>query len=88
MLRSGRNLKVAIIWYLSVFTYVIERSFSLTSTMKRIYKKVFKSKKPSLGSIHGPGPANSTSSVTSDATASAQVTAGVSVSVQLCPSRL
>ena len=70
--------------------------------MKRIYKKVFKSKKPSLGSIHGPGPATSTSTVItsttdlmplipacdSDATVSAQVSAGVSVSVQLRPSHL
>ena len=28
--------------------------------MKRFYKKVFKSKKPSLGSLHGSGPATST----------------------------
>ena len=69
--------------------------------MKRIYKKVFKPKKPSPGSIHGPGPATSTSTLIashdlmpsipasdSDAIASAQVTAGVSVSVQLCPSLL
>ena len=74
--------------------------------MKRIYKKVFESKKPSLASNHGPGPATSTSTlITSttdlvpsipacDATASAQleaqleVTAGVSVSVQLLPSHL
>jgi hypothetical protein len=84
-------------------TYVIERSFSLTliiNDMKRIYKKFFKSKKPSLGSIHGPGPATSASTLitstadfmppipASDATASAQVTAGVSVSVQLRPSHL
>jgi hypothetical protein len=83
-------------WCIS--SYVIERFFSLTliiDDMKRIYKKVFKStgKKPSLGSIHGPGPATSTSTLitsstdlmpsipASDATASAQVTAGVSVSV-------
>jgi hypothetical protein len=65
--------------------------------MKRIYKKVFKSKKASSGSIHGLEPATSTSTLitsatdllpsagtpTYDATASAQVTAGVSVSVQL-----
>ena len=64
--------------------------------MKRIVKKVFKSKNLSLGSIHGPGPATSTSthitsttdlmpsiSTTSDETANALVTAGVSVSVQL-----
>jgi hypothetical protein len=65
--------------------------------MKRFYKKVFKSKKPSLVSIHasGPEPATSTSTfITSttdlmpsvpaggDATASAHVTAGVSVSDQ------
>ena len=84
-------------------TYVIERSFSLPSIindMKGIYKKVFKSKKPSLGSIHGPVPATSTSTLItsttdlkpsisasdSDATASAQVAAGVSVSVQPRPS--
>ena len=67
--------------------------------MKRIFKKVFKSKKPSLGSVHGPGPATSISTFitsndlipqvyipASDATASAQVTAGVSVSVLLRPS--
>jgi hypothetical protein len=35
-----------------------------TSIMKRIYKKIFKSKKPSLGSKHGPGPATSTSTST------------------------
>jgi hypothetical protein len=69
--------------------------------MKRIYKKVFKSKKPSMGSIHGPGPATSTSTLitstdlmpsvpatSSDATASAQVSAGVSVSIQLRASHL
>ena len=32
--------------------------------MKRIYRKLFKSKKPSLGSIHGQGPAASTSTNT------------------------
>jgi hypothetical protein len=60
-----------------------------------MYKEVFKSKKPSLGSINGPEPAVSTSTLTtnttalmpsvpiSDATASAQVTAGINVSVQL-----
>ena len=81
-------------------TYVIESSCFLTLIiidMKRIYGKVFKSKKASLGSIHGPGPATSTSTLitsttgllpsesipASDATASAQVTAGISVSVQL-----
>ena len=88
-------------------TYVIKRSFSLTSIfndMKGIYKKLFKSKKPSLGSVHGPGPATSTSTLItnttdlrlkpsipasdSDATASAEVAAGVSVSVQLRPSHL
>ena len=68
--------------------------------MKRIYKKVFKSKKPSLGPIHGPGPATSTSTLItrttdimpsipgSDATTSVHVTAGVSVSVQLRQSYL
>ena len=70
--------------------------------MKHIYKKVFKSKRPSLGSTHGPGPATSTSTSTlltraadtipsipvqvGDMTASAQVTAGISVSFQLRPS--
>ena len=64
--------------------------------MKRIYKTVFKSKKPSLGSIRGSGLATSTSTSAgtsdlmpsipvfdseSDGTASAQVTAGVSVTV-------
>jgi hypothetical protein len=64
--------------------------------MKRIYKKVFK-KKPSLGSIHEPGPATSISTLAasttdlmlsipaSDATA---ITSGVSVSGQLPPSHL
>ena len=70
--------------------------------MKRVYKKIFKSKKPSLGSVHGPGPATlpstlktattdllpSNSAYDSDATVSAQVTAGVSVSVHLRSSRL
>ena len=56
--------------------------------MKRLYTKVFKSKKPSHDSIHGPGPSstNLMSSIpASDATASAQleVTAGVRVSFQL-----
>ena len=77
--------------------YVIKCSFSFTAIindMKRIYRKVFKSKKPSLGSIHGHGLAASTSTSTgttdlmpsipafdSDGTVSAQVTAGVSVRV-------
>ena len=81
-------------------TYVI-KSFSSTLTliindMKRLYTKVFNSKKPSLGSMHGSGPATSTSTSNgttdlmpsipacdSDTTTSAQVAAGVSVSVQL-----
>ena len=66
----------------------------------KLYRKVFKPKKPSLGPIHVPGPATSTSGLiisttdlmpsipASDATASAQVTAGVSVSVQLRLSHL
>ena len=66
--------------------------------MKRIYKRVFKSKEPSSDSIHGPGPATSTSTMVtsttdlmpsipaSDAIASAQVTTGVGVSIQLRPS--
>ena len=51
-------------------TYVIESSFSFTSIIdmkrKRILKKVFKSKKPSLGSIHASGlvPATLTSTST------------------------
>ena len=63
--------------------------------MKRIYRKIFKSKKPSLGSNHGPGPVASTLTSTlitsttdlipsvpvCDTIASTQVTAGVSVSV-------
>ena len=62
--------------------------------MKRIYRKVFKSEKPSLGSIHGRVPAASTSTSTgtsdfmssipacdSDGTASAGVTADVNVCV-------
>jgi hypothetical protein len=67
--------------------------------MKRFYK-VFKSKNPSLGSNHGSAPATSTSSLITgttdlmpsvpacDATASAQVIAGVSVSVEFRPSHL
>ena len=65
--------------------------------MKRLYNGAFKTKKPSPGSMHGPGPATSTSTLkisatdsnimlstpASNATASAQVTAGLSVSVQL-----
>ena len=72
-------------------------SFTLIiNDMKRFYKKVFNSKKPSPGSIHGSGPATSTSTSTgtadlmpsipacdSDGTTSAQVAAGVRVSVQL-----
>ena len=66
--------------------------------MKRFFKKVFKSNNPSLGSINGPGTAISTSTritsttdlmpsiSNSDATASALVTVGVSMSVQLRPS--
>ena len=80
--------------------YVIKCSFSFTLNlniiydMKRMFKKISKSKKPSLGSIVGRGPAASTSTSTgttdlmpsfpacdSDRTASAQVTAGLSVRV-------
>jgi hypothetical protein len=65
--------------------------------MKRFYKKVFKSKKPSLVSIHASGhrPVTSTSTLITDlmqfipaagdgstSTASAQVITGISVSVQ------
>ena len=72
----------------------------IINDMKRIYKKLFKSKKPSLGSILGPGSATLTSTLitnttdvvpsipASDTTASAHVTAGVSVSVQLRPPHL
>jgi hypothetical protein len=35
--------------------------------MKRFYKEVFKSKKPSLGPIRGPGLANSTSTLITSA---------------------
>ena len=92
-------------------TYVIEKSFLfsftliINDTMKRKHssEKDSKSKKPSMGSIHGPGLATSTSTLItsttdlkpsipasdSDGTASAvQVTAGVSVSVQLRQSPL
>ena len=86
-------------------TYVIERPFSFTliiNDMKRILKKVFKSKKPSLGSIHGLVPATSTSTSTGSGatdlmlsvpacdsgTTSAQVAVGTSVSVQFRPSHL
>ena len=83
-------------------TYVIECSYSftlITNDMKRIYRRVFKSKKPSLGSIHGSGPATSTGTTDPvpsilacgselDGTTSAQVAAGVSVSVQLRPLHL
>ena len=88
----------------SYFVFGVWRSILtltlITNDMKRIYKKVFKSKKRSLGSIHGSEPETSTSThITStadlmpsipacDATASAQVTTGVSVSVQLRPSHL
>ena len=59
--------------------------------MKRFLKK-FKSKKPPVGSIHGPGTLTSTSTTDlmpsiPNTTASAQVSAGVSVSVQLRTSR-
>ena len=78
-------------------TYVIEITLTLTQTindMNRFYKKVFKSNKPFLDSIHRPGPATSTltlitstadllPSIPTNVTASAQDTTGVSVSVQL-----
>ena len=64
--------------------------------MKRFYKRLFKSKKPSLGSIHEPGPVTSASTSTgtidpipsipayhSESDGTAQVAAGVIVSVQL-----
>ena len=72
--------------------------------MKRVLKKVFNSKKPSLGTMHdGLGPATLTSTSTGptdlmlsipacdselDGTTGAQVAAGISVSVQLRPSHL
>jgi hypothetical protein len=70
--------------------------------MKRFYKEVFKSKKPSTGPIRGPVLANLTSTLISsaadlrpsvpatscDSDASAQVTADFNVSVQLRPYRL
>ena len=66
--------------------------------MKRFYKKVIKSKKPPLVSIHGYGPATLTSTLItsstdlhshpSDESASAQVIASVSVSVQRFQLRL
>jgi hypothetical protein len=69
--------------------------------MKRKEEKVFKSENPYRRSMDGPGPATSTSTSTgttdfmpsipacdSDATSSAHVIAGVSVSVQLHPSHL
>ena len=93
-----------IIWPVWVCFKFSNRSiFLLTliiNDMKPFYKKIFKSKKSFLGSIRGPGPATSTSTPitsttdlmpcipASDTTASAQVTAGVSVSVQLRPSHL
>ena len=52
-------------------TYVIEKPFSFTSIindMKRIYSKIFKSNKPSLGSLHGPGPLTAPSTLTSSGT--------------------
>ena len=73
-------------------------SLLINNDMKRIYKKVFKSKKRSLGSIHGPAvPATSTSAIAvatdlmlsipacDSETTSAQAAAGVSVSIQVCP---
>ena len=93
--------------YLTTFTYVNESSLLsktlIINDMKRIEKEVSDSKKPSMGSIHGPGPETSTSTLVtsttdflpsipaedSDATtASTQVTTGVSVSVQRCQSHL
>ena len=87
-------------------TYVIKKPFSFTSIikdMKRALKKLFKSKKLSLGSVHELGPATLTSTSTgptdlmlsipgcdseSDKATGAQVADGVSVSVQLHPSHL
>ena len=75
----------------------------IINNMKHIYKKLFKFKKPPLSSIHRPGPATLTltliksttglmpsipASDASDAITSAQVTAGITVSVQLHQSHL
>ena len=76
----------------------------IVADMKRVYKKLFEFKKPSLGSIHGPAPETSTSISTGttvlmpstpgpacdlDATSSAQFTVEVTtVSVQLSLSHL
>ena len=83
-------------------TYVIEKPFSFTliinDTMKRFLKKVLKSKKPSLRTIHELGPATSTSTTTgptdlmlsipacdseSDGTTSAQLGVAAGVSVSV-----
>jgi hypothetical protein len=104
VLKGSRRIAVRSILTMARWfsTYVIDRSFSLTfivNDMKRIYKKVFNSKKPSLGPIRGPGIATSTSTlITSaadlirpapasscDSDASAKVTADFNVSVQLRP---
>ena len=61
--------------------------------MNRIYRKVFKSRKPSLGSLHGPAASTLTSTGTTDlmasipafdtdVTASAQITAQAGDSVR------
>ena len=89
-----------------VCAHLCNRVLPLTLTltineMKRFCKKLFRSKKPSLGSIHRYGVATSTSTLitgtadlmpsiyASDVTASTQVTtAGISVSVQLRSSHL
>ena len=86
-----------------LITYVIkfflfDLDHQRNNDMKRFYRKLFKSNKPSLGSTHGPGPATSTSTLLTNTTdflpsipavdsgANTQVIAGVTgtVSVQLC----
>jgi hypothetical protein len=81
-------------YVIDIFLFDLHRSF-IVNDMKRIYKKVFKSKKLSLGPIRGPGIATSTSTlITSaadlippapasscDSDASAQGTADFNVSV-------
>ena len=84
-------------WEIFVFHYRQRSTF--INDMKRIYKTVFKSKKPSLGPIHGTSTSTSTGTSDlmpsipacdseSDGTASAQLTAGVTVSAQPRPSQL
>ena len=91
-------------WKISItpsqLTYVIKKPFSFTpiiNDMKRALKKVFKSKKPSLGTKDGLGPATGPTDLMQsspafyselDGTKSRQVAPGVSVSIQLHTSHL